>query len=404
MFKLESLYYRPRQFGFSAFMSMVPYRRAKVISGNGSVYKIPEMLKRAGHKKIMVMTTAGFIRRGSLETLFKLFKSEGIKVTVFSHVTPDPTSDCVEAAETAYIQTGCEAIVAIGGGSVIDCAKALGARVVHPEKNLSQLSGLLKVRKRLPDLYAVPTTAGTGSEATAAAVITDARNHYKYTMLDWSLIPRYAVLDPELSLDMPVQITAYTGMDALTHAIEAYTNRFCAPKVKKTALFAVKQINQSLISAYENGEDIEQRKTMLMAAYNAGLAINGNLVGYIHALAHAIGGLYGIPHGKAAAVILPHVLENYGKCVEKKLAKLADAIGLEGESRSEKAKALIVYIRKLNEQLQIPEKFEELDEKDFSEIIKRVLHEANPNYPVPVIWKKKELRKILSVLIERNEK
>lgn len=400
MFKLESLYDRPRQFCFSGFMSIVPYRRAKVVSGAGSIYKLPDMIKKAGYSRVMLMTTPGFIRRGSLEKLLAKLKHEGIRITIFSHVMPDPTTDCVEVAKTAYMQNGCEAVIAVGGGSVIDCAKALGARVAHPDKNLLQMSGLLKIRKRLPALYAVPTTAGTGSETTAAAVITDAKNHYKYTMLDWRLIPRYAVLDPELSAAMPAQITAYTGMDAMTHAVEAYTNRFCAPKVKKAALMAIKQISQSLVPAYENGTDMEHRKNMLMAAYNAGLAINGNLVGYVHALAHAIGGLYGIPHGKAVAVILPHVLEGYGKHAEKKLAILAEAAGLEGKDRREKAVTFIAFIRKLNKQMEIPEKFEELDQKDFPEIIKRVLHEANPGYPVPVIWKKKELEKILESLME----
>lgn len=402
MFKLEGFYYRPRQLCFSAFMSVVPYRHSKVVSGTGSIYKLPDMIKKNGYSRVMLMTTPGFIRRGSLEKLFEKMRREGIHVTIFSHVMPDPTTDCVEAAVTAYMKNNCEAVIAVGGGSVIDCAKALGARVAHPDKNLLQMSGLLKVRKRLPVLYAVPTTAGTGSETTAAAVITDAKNHYKYTMMDWSLIPRYAVLDPELSAKMPAKITAYTGMDAMTHAVEAYTNRFCAPKVKKAALMAVKQISQSLVPAYENGEDMEARKNMLMAAYNAGLAINGNMVGYVHALAHAIGGLYGIPHGKAVAVILPHVLTGYGKHAEKKLAVLAEAAGLEGDDRKEKAAAFIVFIRELNKQMEIPEKFEELDKKDFSEIIKRVLHEANPGYPVPVIWKKKELEKILDMMMEEK--
>lgn len=398
MFRFESLYYRPRQFCFSGFMNLVPYRRAKVTAGAGSINKLPEMLKKSGHKKVMIMTTPGFIRRGSLEKLFEKLRQEGIWVTVFSHVMPDPTTDCVEEAETAYLQTGCEAIIAIGGGSVIDCAKALGARAAHPKKNLLQMSGLLKVRKRLPDLYAVPTTAGTGSEATAAAVITDARNHYKCTMLDWSLIPRYAILDPELSVGMPAEITAYTGMDALTHAVEAYTNCFCAPRVKQAAICAVRQICESLLAAYEDGKDIKHRKNMLMAAYNAGIAINGNLVGYVHALAHAVGGLYGIPHGMAVAMLLPHVLEGYGKHAEKKLAALAEAAGLPGADQAEKAKALIAWIYELNKQMKIPEKIEKLDEKDFPEIIRRALREANPDYPVPMIWKKKEMEKILKEL------
>ena len=393
--RIESLYYRPRQFCFSVFMALMPQRKAKVITGNGSVYKIPKLVKDAGYKKIMLMTTPGFIRRGSLETLFQKFHEEGIWVSIYSHVMPDPTTDCVEDAETAYMQTGCEAIVAIGGGSVLDCAKALGARVAHPEKNLLQMNGLMKVQKHIPDIFAVPTTAGTGSEATAAAVITNGRSHYKYTIMDTCLVPRYVILDPELLMDLPAEITAATGMDALTHAVEAYANRFASPKTRKNAIQAVMQIYESLIAACENGQDVKVRKNMLMASYNAGVAINNNFVGYVHALSHGIGGLYGVPHGKANAVILPYVLEYYGKHAEKKLADLAEAVGLEGGNRTEKAKAFIKSIRDLNRKIGIPETLDELNEKDFPELTRRALKEANPLYPVPMIWGWKDVNKVL---------
>jgi len=400
--RIESFYYRPRQFCFSAYLALMPQRKAKVIAGAGSVYKIPKLVKDAGYKKIMLMTTPGFIRRGSLEPLFRKFHEEGIWISIYSHVMPDPTTDCVEDAETAYMQTGCEAIVAIGGGSVLDCAKALGARVAHPEKNLLQMNGLLKVQKRIPDIYAVPTTAGTGSEATAAAVITNGRSHYKYTILDICLVPRYAILDPELLVDLPAEITAMTGMDALTHAVEAYTNRFASPKARKNAIQAVMQIYENLIPACENGQDVKVRKNMLMASYNAGVAINNNFVGYVHALAHGIGGLYGVPHGKANAVLLPYVLETYGKHAEKKLAELAEAVGLEGGSKEEKAKAFIMSIREMNRKMGIPETLEELNEKDFPELTRRALKEANPLYPVPVIWGWKDVTKVLKRVKEEN--
>lgn len=393
--RIESLYYRPRQFGFSVFMALMPQRKAKVITGAGSVYKIPKLIKDAGYKKIMLMTTPGFIRRGSLETLFQKFHDEGIWISIYSHVMPDPTTDCVEDAETAYMQTGCEAIVAIGGGSVLDCAKALGARVAHPEKNLLQMNGLMKVQKHIPDIFAVPTTAGTGSEATAAAVITNGRSHYKYTIMDTCLVPKYAILDPELLTDLPAEITAATGMDALTHAVEAYVNCFASPKTRKNAIQAVMQIYENLLAACENGQDVKNRKNMLMASYNAGVAINNNFVGYVHAISHGIGGLYGVPHGKANAVILPYVLEAYGKHAEKKLAELADAAGLEGENRSDKAKAFIESIRDLNRKIGIPETLEMLNEKDFPELTRRALKEANPLYPVPVIWGWKDVNKVL---------
>ena len=387
--KLKYVWYRIRQFGFSAFMYLAPIRDVKVISGAGSVYQIPEMLKKDGKKKVLIVTTPGFIRRGSLELLFQTFQKKQINYAVFSKVQPDPATDCIEQAVTLYKQENCEAIVAVGGGSVIDCSKALGARIAKPKKSLQEMQGLLKVMKRVPDIYAVPTTAGTGSEATAGAVITDAASHYKFTILDLCLVPRYAILDPELTCPLPPAVTAVTGMDALTHAVEAYTNCFCSPTAKKAALDAVKLVYENLITVYEDGTNIKARENMLLASYYAGVAINNNFIGYIHAIAHGIGGLYGITHGKANAIVMPYVLESFGNKIEKKLAKLADVVGIEGKDQENKAKKFIQSIREMNCKLEIGDKIEELRKEDFEELVLRAVKEGNPTYPVPVIWEKK---------------
>ena len=386
--KSKYIWYRIRQFGFSAFMYLAPLRQAKVIQGAGSVLKIPEMVKKDGKKKVLIVTTPGFIRRGSLKILFETFEKHGVNYAIYSEVQPDPTTDCIEEALGLYKQEKCEAIVAVGGGSVIDCSKALGARVARPNKSLQQMQGLLKVMKKIPDIYAVPTTAGTGSEATAGAVITDAKSHFKFTVLDLCLVPKYAVLDPELTCPLPPAITAVTGMDALTHAVEAYTNFFCSPATKKVSVDAVKLIYENLLKAYENGGDIKARENMLLASYYAGVAINTNFIGYVHAVAHGIGGLYGVTHGKANAVILPYMMEAFGKSVEKKLACLAKEIGVNGENEEKSAKMFIASIRQLNEKLGIPSKIEELQEKDFEELVNRAVKEGNPTYPVPMIWEK----------------
>ena len=388
--KLKYIWYRIRQFGFSAFMYLAPLRQAKVIQGAGSVYRIPEMLKKEGKKKVLLVTTPGFIRRGSLEKLFQTFEKSGVGYAVFSKVQPDPTTDCIEEAVEVYQKEGCEAIIAVGGGSVIDCSKALGARIARPNKSLMQMQGLLKVLKKIPDIYAVPTTAGTGSEATAGAVITDAESHYKFTVLDLCLVPKYAVLDPQLTVALPKEITAHTGMDALTHAIEAYTNHFCSPATKKAAWDSIKLIYENLLKVYENGEDLEARGKMLLASYYAGVAINSNFIGYVHAVAHGIGGLYGVTHGKANAVILPYLLEAFGETSWKKLAKLSELLGLQGKNEEEKAAALIQSVRDMNQKLGIPSKIEELQRKDFEELAKRAVKEGNPTYPVPVIWEEKD--------------
>lgn len=397
--KLKYIWYRIRQLGFSAFMYLAPLRQAKVIQGAGSIYRIPKMLKEDGKKKVLVVTTPGFIRRGSLKIFFQCLEENEVEYTVFSKVQPDPSTDCIEEAVVQYQKEKCEAIVAIGGGSVIDCSKALGARIARPKKTLQQMQGLLKVLKPIPDIYAVSTTAGTGSEATAGAVITDAKSHYKFTVLDLCLVPKYAILDPQLTVALPKEITAHTGMDALTHAIEAYTNRFCSPKTRKVAEDSVKLIYENLLPAYENGEDIKARENMLLASYYAGVAINSNFIGYVHAVAHGIGGLYGVTHGKANAVILPHMLEAFGEKAWKKLAKLSEAVGLQGNGNEEKATAFIQSVREMNAELEIPSQIEELRKEDFNELVKRAVKEGNPTYPVPVIWEETEFLQFMEKIV-----
>lgn len=397
--KLKYIWYRIRQFGFSAFMYLAPLREAKVIQGAGSIYRIPELVKQNGENKVLVVTTPGFIRRGSLEQFFRCLEEHKVEYSVFSKVQPDPTTDCIEEAVMQYKKECCEAIIAIGGGSVIDCSKALGARIARPKKTLQQMQGLLKVLKSIPDIYAVPTTAGTGSEATAGAVITDAKSHYKFTVLDLCLVPKYAVLDPQLTVALPKEITAHTGLDALTHAVEAYTNRFCSPKTRKVAEDSVKLIYENLLQAYENGEDVKARENMLLASYYAGVAINSNFIGYVHAVAHGIGGLYGVTHGKANAVILPHMMEAFGEKAWRKLAKLSRVVALQGETEEELAKAFVQSIRELNEKVGIPSKLEELRKEDYGELVRRAVKEGNPTYPVPDIWEEAEFLQFMEKIV-----
>lgn len=397
--KLKYIWYRLRQAGFSAFMYLAPIRKAQVISGTGSLLQIPEKIKKDGKKKVLVVTTPGFMKRGSLVPFFEELKKQHLEYAIFSEVQPDPTTDCIEEAVALYKKEKCEVIVAIGGGSVIDCSKALGARIARPKKSLQQMQGLLKVLKRIPDLYAVPTTAGTGSEATAGAVITDGKNHYKFTILDLCLVPRYAVLDAGLTCPLPPHITAHTGMDALTHAVEAYTNCFCSPLAKKMSLDAVKLIYENLETAYLDGNNKKARENMLLASYYAGVAINNNFIGYVHAIAHGIGGLYGVTHGKANAIILPYVLEAFGEKSYKKLADLADLVGLAGNTQEEKAKAFIDSILDLNKKLGIEKNIVELRKEDIPELAKRAVKEGNPTYPVPMIWENAMFEKVIEKIV-----
>ncbi len=397
-------YYRTRQWIMGMSIRVLSRREPEVIRGNGSIMEIPKRLVKTGKRNVFLATTPGFIKRGTLEPLFEAIKNAGINLTIFSEVTPDPTIECVEAALKLYKENNCESFVAIGGGSVIDCSKAVAARVVRPDKTIRQMKGVLKIRKTIPDFYAVPTTAGTGSETTAAAVVTDTVNgtHYKYAVNDFCLVPKYAILDPQITVALPKGITAFTGMDALTHAVEAYTNRFASLKVKKASFDAVKLIYENLERAYEDGTNLEARENMLLGSFYAGVAFTNNFVGYVHAVAHAVGALYGIAHGEANAIILPAVLELYGDSCVKELSELAEAAGIKGDTAKEKADNFIKSVKKMNSDLGIPKKIEKLKKEDFTEIINRAIKEANPLYPVPAIWGRSDFECLLEKLYGGN--
>lgn len=275
----------------------------------------------------------------------------------------------------------------------MDCAKAVGARAVKPRQSLAKMKGILKVHKRLPLLIAVPTTAGTGSETTLAAVITDAQTRHKYAINDFPLIPRYAVLDPKATLSLPPFITATTGLDALTHAVEAYIGRSTMPDTRRDAQKAVRLIFENLDTAYRDGQNIEARKNMLKASFYAGCAFTKSYVGYVHAVAHSLGGEYNVPHGLANAVILPMVLEYYGPSIYKKLHKLAIEAKLADEKtpHEEAAKTFIQAIRDMKKRFGIGDTIPEIREEDIPKLSHYADKEANPLYPVPVLMNASEL-------------
>lgn len=394
------IYSRTRQLAFSTVMGHLPDKQLKQ-QGKNSLLTIPSLLKQKQISRILLATTKGTIKRGTLDSFFDALKSNGIKVTIFTDIVPDPTTKNAIAGAQAYETDHCEAIVAIGGGSVIDCAKISGALVVNPTKSVEQISGLMQIRKKTPFFIAVPTTAGTGSEITPAAVITGVINgeHYKHPINDLHITPDVAVLDPVLARTMPQKITAYTGMDTLSHILEAYTNRFAQPKTKQAALKAMSLIAQNLVKTYDEGADLTARENMLEAAYLAGYAITHNFVGYIHALSHAIGALSGLPHGYINAILMPVVLRKYGESATKPLAKLAQAADLEPSGNDQaQAAALIQLIEDLNHHFKIPSKLTELNTLDIDEIATRAYNEGNPQYPVPEIWDKSDFISVLQQL------
>jgi len=378
------------------------WRQPELLEGEGCVGLLPSRLKEKGIKNILLVTDKVVFSLGLADGLLLALKEAGINAEVYDKTVPNPTIDNIEEALATYKDKGCDAIVAFGGGSAMDCAKGVGARVARPDLSIPLMKGLLKVGSCLPPLVAVPTTAGTGSEATVAAVVVDSGAKEKYAIMDPELIPRIAVLDPLLTVRLPPSITAMTGMDALTHAVEAYIGRGNIGDTREMARKSVKLVFDNLHAAYKDGSDIAARANMQRAAYCGGLAFTRAYVGNVHALAHALGGRYGIAHGLANAVILPHVLDDYGECVYKPLAELADVVGVPGETAERKAKAFIASVRDLNASIGIPATVYGIKEEDIPDLASHAFKEANPSYPVPRIFSRDDFSSLCLRLMGKS--
>jgi alcohol dehydrogenase class IV len=354
------------------------------------------ILKENNVESVLLVTDKGIRNIGLTSSLEQKICESGIKLAVFDEVVPNPTTENVANALNVYNENECSAIIAFGGGSVMDCAKATGARVAKPKKSLAQMKGILKVNKKLPLLIAVPTTAGTGSETTLAAVITDSKTRHKYAISDFPLIPKYAMLNAELTIGLPKHITSTTGMDALTHAVEAYIGRSTTKQTREYALYAVKTIFENILECYNNPTNLDSREKMLLASYNAGIAFTKSYVGYVHSVAHSLGGKYNVPHGLANAIILPYVLRKYGRKIYQKLWEMGVYAGLFDESTSKEAgaKIFIEKIEWINAKMEIGTKIDEINISDISGLAITAEKEANPLYPVPVIFDAKQLEEI----------
>lgn len=401
MHPLKKACCRTYQTAFKLALPFLPYRKPKIA---GSVKAIPGILRKKQCSRVLIITDPGIQRLGLTRRLERTLSAGDIFYCLYDKTVANPTTDNVSEALQLYRANACDAIIGFGGGSSMDCAKAVGACAVKPKQPLEKMKGILKVHKRLPLLIAIPTTAGTGSETTLAAVITDAITRHKYTINDFSLIPRYAVLDPKVTLSLPPFITATTGLDALTHAVEAYLGRSTTHGTRHDALTAVSLIFENLETAYANGQNLEARKQMLRASFFAGCAFTKSYVGYVHAVAHSLGGEYNVPHGLANAVLLPFVLEAYGPCIHKKLHQLAVAAHLADWDTpdQEAAKRFIDAIKRMKEQYSIPNVIGEIREEDISKLAHYADKEANPLYPVPVLMDAKELESFYRMLMQRD--
>lgn len=395
---LKKIYCRAYQFGFRIAMPFLPYRVPVQMDG---LDEIPSLFEKKEIKSVLLVIDANVRKLGLTADFEALLEKTGIKFSVYEQANPNPTIENIENARSIYLDGNAQAIVAIGGGSAMDCAKVTGARVVCPNKPVQKMKGVMKILKKTPLLIAVPTTAGTGSEVTLAAVITDGETHHKYPINDFNLIPDYAVLDPALTLGLPASVTSTTGLDALTHAVEAYIGGSTTKFTRKMSIEAVTLIKESLETAVETGSDVEARKKMLKAAYCAGASFTRSYVGYVHGVAHSLGGAYGIAHGLANAVILPVFLRIYGKSCEKKLADLAVKSGVAPSdiSTADAAERFIAWIEGMNKKFNLPAGFEQIKEEDIKIMAENADKESNPLYPVPLLMDAKELESVYRKLI-----
>ena len=390
---LFKAYCRIYQAVFKVGNYFLGYRTPVTLEGPGKVKELPAVIRSMGIDNVLVVADASLMALGLPAPMLEAMEAAGVAYTVYDGVCPNPTSENVEEGLRLYQANGCQALVAFGGGSPMDCAKGIGALAVRPGKTVAQLQGILKVRRRrrFPPFFAVPTTAGTGSETTVAAVITDAATHHKASINDTVLLPIRAVLDPELTIGLPPFITATTGMDALCHAVEAYTNgTYNTPLEKRYAEEAVKLIHSSLLTAYRDGKNLEARQNMQIAAFKAGRAFTRGCVGYVHAIGHTLGGLYCTPHGLAMSVLLPWVMREFGAAVYPQLSRLAEICGMEGNTQEERALAFLDWMEALKREMKIPEKLDMIKSEDVPQIISWAMKEANPLYPVPVLWGREE--------------
>lgn len=401
MNKLKKLYCRTFQTAFKIALPFLPYRKPKIV---GSVKALPDFIKKKKCDHVLIITDAGIMKLGLTKRLENALFGNDIAYTIYDKTVANPTTDNVAEALELYQTNGCNALIGFGGGSSMDCAKAVGARIAKPKQSLAKMKGILKVHKKLPLLIAIPTTAGTGSETTLAAVITDAETRHKYAINDFPLIPRYAVLDPKVTLSLPPFITATTGMDALTHAVEAYIGNSTTPGTRKDALLAVKLIFENIDIVYNDGKNVDARRNMLHASFYAGCAFTKSYVGYVHAVAHSLGGEYNVPHGLANAILLPFVLEAYGTSIHKKLYRLALEAGIveEGTPYDEAAKAFIDAIKDMKKRFHIGDTVKEIQEEDIPKLAHYADKEANPLYPVPVLMNAEELEDFYYLLMEED--
>ena len=384
------------------FSFFLQFKEPVIIKGTESFQYIITLLKHYQKKKAFLITDIGLHQIHLDDLLIESLEKENFQYHLYYDITSNPSINQVEEGVKQYHEQNCDCIIVMGGGSAMDAAKIIGARVTNKKTSVEKMRGLFKIRRKLPLLIAIPTTAGTGSETTIAAVITNKKTKEKFAIESLKILPSFAILNPALLVNLPKEVTATTGMDTLTHAIEAFIGSSNTIKTKESAILTVQFVFKYLYSSYENPSDLLAREKMQIASYYGGIAFSRAYVGYAHAIAHTLGGYYDVSHGLANAIILPIVLKEYGASCHYKLAKLYDALYLNSTlSNEEKANQLIAMIEDLNRKMNITNVLKDIVlEKDIPILVERAMKEAIPLYPTPQIWGKQQFEKIYRILLE----
>ena len=397
MRSLKRLVHHVAMFLFGHFSKLLPIGVPVTFAGKDAAAELAQAIAGLGVKKMLIVTDAILVELGVVGRIEKMLSDAGIETATYDGVLPNPTMDQIRAGTQMLESENCEAVLAIGGGSPMDAAKVIAAWGTN-RKDPAKLAGMMKVRRQPLPIFAVPTTAGTGSEVTIVAVVSDPATHVKSQFIDPKLVPLMVALDAEIMAGMPPHVTAATGMDALTHAIESFLSKSSGSGTESYVRMAVPLIFGNLQTAYSEGSNLEARSAMGLASYYAGIAFTRTSVGYVHAIAHTFGARYDTPHGLANAITLPHILAFSKEAAQAKLAQLGDMIGVAGTSEREKADNFRKAVDDLSKQLAIPAHLEDLRREDIPAIATQALAEGWANYPVPRYMEQAECEAILEAI------
>ena len=385
--------------GLKSVSKILNIPKPSVFIGKNSSINLCESAAQFGLNKILIVTDKALYNMGMLDNILKSFEQSGVEYSLFTDVLPDPTFDVVNSGLEQYINDNCDSVLAIGGGSSIDAAKVIALSATNGQKPI-ELAGLFKGKKPAAPFFTIPTTSGTGSEATIGAVISDSETHNKELVIDTKMVPLLAALDPELTKGLPSAMTAATGIDALTHLVEAYLSEMATDESDYYARSGIQMIFNGLPTVYEQGDNLQAREKMALASYYGGLTINIAGLGYVHAFAHQLGSKYRIPHGLANSIVLPHILEFNKKAKKERLADLARTLGL-GERYdvdSVLADKFIEAVKTLIKSLGIDPEQKHVQAKDVDSIIAAAFKEANSTYAVPKYMSYSDAKALLEKL------